>query len=95
MMAVPVEISRMTRTVEAIGVVSLAKILGVMGLLWGVIMAIVSLFVGVMGAGTMGGAELAMMLVGGPIYGIVTGAVVAIVYNAAASLIGGIELELA
>ena len=84
-----------TQTVETIGVWSLAKILAVMGLLWGLIMTVVSLFVGVMGAGMMGGAEALVWLVGGPIYGAVVGAISAIVYNAAASLIGGVELELA
>lgn len=86
--------------VESIGVWSLAKILGVMGLLWGVIMTIVFLFVwglgGAMGggAGMLGGGVL-VWLVGGPIYGVVVGAVTAIVYNAAAAIIGGVELELA
>lgn len=84
-----------THTVESIGVWLLAKILGVMGLLWGLIMAILSLFVGMMGAGMMGGAEILVWLVGGPLYGVVVGAITAIVYNAAASLIGGVELELA
>jgi hypothetical protein len=81
--------------VDAIGVWSLAKILGVMGLLWGVIMTVVSLFVGVMGGGMMPGGGFAIWIVGGPIYGVVTGAITAIVYNAAAALIGGVELELA
>lgn len=94
--------------VDSIGVASLAKILGVMGFLWGLLMAILSLFVwglgGMMGVGggfmgtgfgMMGGAGLLVWLVIGPLYGVIAGAITAIVYNAAASLIGGIELELA
>lgn len=88
--------------VQSIGVWSLAKILGVMGLLWGVLMLLISLFVGVLGGGMMGGVgygmmggpELLIWLVAGPLYGVVVGAITAIVYNAAASLIGGVELEI-
>lgn len=80
--------------VQSIGIISLAKILAVMGLLWGVLMVVLSLFVGMMGVEMMGRTEIIIWLVGAPIYGAVVGAITAIVYNAAASLIGGVELDL-
>lgn len=85
--------------VQSIGVWSLAKILGVMGFVWGFLMVFLSLTVGVLGGmprpWMMGGGELLVGLVGGPIYGFVTGAVTAILYNAIASIFGGVELDLA
>lgn len=84
-----------TRTIEALKVWPLAKILGVMGLLWGIIVGITWFAAGVMGAGVPGFPELVISVLGGLLYGVIGGAITAIVYNAAASLVGGIEIELA
>lgn len=81
-------------TIESIEVWSLAKILGVMGLLWGVIVAITLVVAGLFGAGVPGLPELVVSVLGGVVYGVIGGAVTAIIYNAAASLIGGIQIEL-
>ena len=81
-------------TIESIEVWSLAKILGVMGLLWGIIVAITLVVAGLFWAGAPGIPELVVSVFGGMIYGIIGGAVTAIIYNAAASLIGGIQIDL-
>lgn len=74
--------------------VSAAKILGVMGLLWGLILGITLVAAGALGAGVPGVPEIALSVFGGAVYGVVGGAVTAIVYSAAASLVGGIEITL-
>jgi len=83
-----------THTVDTIEVWSLAKILGVMGLLWGLILAVSWVVAGFLGAGLPGPLELVVSVTGGVLYGVLGGAITAIIYNAAASLIGGIEIEL-
>ena len=83
-----------THTVESIGVASLARILALMGLLWGLIVAVTWLAIGLFGGPAPGGAELLAPVLLGVVYGAVGGAVTAILYNAAASLIGGIVLDL-
>lgn len=80
--------------IQSIKVWSLAKILGVMGLIWGLIVAITWFLVGMVGGGVPGLPELLVSVVGGVIYGVIGGMITAIIYNAAASLIGGIQLEL-
>lgn len=57
-----------------------------MGLLWGIIVAITLVVAGLFGAGVPGLPELAASVLGGVIYGVIGGAVTAIIYNAAASL---------
>lgn len=81
--------------IESLEVWSLAKILGVMGFIWGLIVAITWLVAGLLGAGLPGLPELLASVIGGVIYGVIGGAITAIIYNAAASLIGGIRIELA
>lgn len=83
----------MERTLERIDVVSLAKVVGAIGLLWGVILAITWLVAGALGGPFPGLGELAVSTVGSLLSGVIVGAVTAILYNAAASLIGGLELE--
>ena len=82
------------RTVNAIGVRSLATIMGVMGLLWGLIVAITWVAAGVLGAPVPGLPELLVTVLGATLYGVVGGAITALVYNVAASLVGGIRLTL-
>jgi hypothetical protein len=82
------------RTIHSIDVRSLATILGVMGLLWGLIVAITWFAAGLLGAAAPALPELLFTILGGVLYGVVGGAITAIVYNAAASLVGGIELDL-
>lgn len=81
-------------TVDTVGVVSLAKILGVIGLLWGLVLAFSWLVLGAPMGGRPGLPELLFVAVGGALYGVVGGAITALVYNAAAGLVGGIELVL-
>lgn len=84
----------MEYTLEQIDVVSLGKVLGVIGLLWGVIIAISWIAVAALGGPFPGAAELVLSVFGSFLSGIIAGGVTAILYNAAASLIGGLELEL-
>lgn len=81
-------------TVTEVDVVSLAKILGIIGLLWGLVVALGWIVLGGPLGGRPGLPELLIAVVGGALYGLVGGAITAIVYNLAASLVGGIELEL-
>lgn len=83
-----------TRTVDSVTIVSLALILGTMSLLWGIILAITWFVTGLLGGPSPGFLELVTTIVGGAVGGLVVGAVSAILYNAAASLVGGIEIEL-
>lgn len=81
-------------TVTNVDVVSLAKILGTIGLLWGLFVAIGWIVLGGPFGGPPGLPELLIAVIGGGLYGVVGGAITAVVYNAAASFVGGIELEL-
>jgi uncharacterized membrane protein len=80
-------------TVDSIDVLSLAKILGVIGLLWGIIIAISWIVLGGPMGGSPGLPELLVSIVGGALYGAIGGALTALIYNAAAGLAGGIEFE--
>lgn len=81
------------RTVERIDVVSLAKVLGGIGFLWGLIISIAWLATGALGGPVPGVPELVSSTIGSLVGGIVAGGVTAILYNAAASPIGGVELD--
>lgn len=81
-------------TVTNVDVVSLAKILGAIGLVWGIFVAIGWTVLGGPMGGRPGLPELLIAIIGGGLYGVIAGAVTSVVYNAAASLVGGIELEL-
>ncbi|MHB9287650.1 hypothetical protein ACKVMT_11515 [Halobacteriales archaeon Cl-PHB] len=83
-----------TQTVESIGVASLARILALMGLLWGGILSVTWLAAGLLGSAAPGLSELLVLVLLGVVYGAIGGVVTAILYNAAASLIGGLELTL-
>jgi hypothetical protein len=80
-------------SVDSIDVVSLAKILGVIGLLWGIILAMGWIAPGGPMGGRPGLPELLIAIIGGALYGVIGGAITAVIYNAAAGLVGGIELE--
>lgn len=83
----------MERTLERIDVVSLAKVVGVIGFLWGVILAVTWLVTGALGGPFPGMPELVVSVVGSLLSGIIVGGITAILYNAATSLTGGLELE--
>lgn len=83
----------MERTLERIDVISLAKVVGVIGLLWGIILAITWLVTGALGGPFPGIPELVISVVGSLLSGIIVGGITAILYNAATNLIGGLELE--
>jgi len=83
----------MERTLERIDVVSLAKVVGVIGFLWGLILAITWLVAGALGGPFPGMPELVVSVVGGLLSGIIVGGVTAILYNAATGLTGGLKLE--
>lgn len=80
--------------IRSLDVGALAKLLGVMGLIWGVIVAVALLVAGLAGTGFVGRPEIVGSAGGGAVYSVV-GLITAIVYNAAASLIGGVRIELA
>jgi len=82
------------RTIDAVGVRSAAEVFGVVGLLLGIVVGLTWLVVGGPGGGRAGFPELLFAVTAGVLYGVVGGAVSAVVYNAAASLVGGLELEL-
>lgn len=82
------------RTVEQLGVWSLAKILGLMGILAGLLLAVPALLIGGM-FGVGGSVGQFVILIGGAgFYGVFGGAVIAVVYNLAAEFVGGIEIYL-
>lgn len=83
-----------SRIVHSIDVWALAKILGVMGLLWGLVVAVTWVAVDLLGGNVPGLPELLVTVLGGTLYGVVGGAITAVIYDAAASIIGGRELEL-
>lgn len=81
-------------TLDEIGVAPSAKVVGTIGLLWGVILSIVWVVAGFLGGPFPGAVELLASTLGSLVAGMVIGAVTAILYNAAAGLIGGLKLEL-
>lgn len=83
-----------TYTITNIPVKPIALVLATMGLLWGVFLAIIGLAFGVGGGPFPGGAELVSGVIGAPIAGLIIGILVAIFYNLAAVVVGGIELEM-
>ena len=83
----------MEGTLERIDVISLAKVVGVIGFLWGVILAVTWLVTGVLGGPFPGMSELLISIIGSLLSGIIVGGITAILYNASTSLIGGLELE--
>lgn len=82
-------------TVDHVDVTSLAKVLGIIGLIWGLLLAVMWLVVGMGGMGAVGVPELVVAVVGGGLCGTVVVAVAAMLYNAAASLVGGVQFDLA
>ncbi|HUK92422.1 MAG TPA: hypothetical protein VLU98_00135 [Methanomicrobiales archaeon] len=85
--------------VKHVGVVSLAKILAAFGLLLGIVYAALFLSVGPSLPGyTASGSGPAMTIiegiVGGAVSGFVGGAIIAILYNVFARLVGGVRIEL-
>lgn len=86
-----------TREIASIDVWSLGRTLGAIALIWGVIVAILALAAGVMSSTSPfpGGPELVVGVAISVLGGIAAGVVTAILYNAAAALLGGIEIEFA
>lgn len=81
--------------IRHVTVQSLAAMLGVMALFWGILVALVWIVIG-LGQGPMPGfVELVAVLIGGPTAGAVLGAVAAIFFNLAAVFVGGLDVELA
>ena len=87
---------------KSIGIMSAAKVSAVLGLIYGVVMAIVILaggsMAGVAGLGMMGAAMGAvgavMAIVVGLIGGFISGAIGAFLYNIVAKYVGGVQLDL-
>ena len=84
----------MEYTLDQIDVLSLAKVAGVIGLLWGVIIAISWVGAAALGGPFPGAGELAISVFGSVLSGAIAGGITAILYNVAASLLGGLKLEL-
>jgi hypothetical protein len=100
----------MPKVIREIGVLSLGKVAGIvyacMGLIVGVIVALVSVLGGFAGLAHRGGAAagfFAMVLGAGAVFilpvfygvlGALIGMLVAVIYNVAARLVGGIEITI-
>ncbi len=86
------------KVLKRVGVVSAARISGVLAAIFGLILGIVCAFIGG-GLGSLGVVPVWLVnLIGLPIIyglvGIIGGALYAALYNLVAGLIGGIEIEL-
>jgi hypothetical protein len=89
---------------KQLGIMSVAKIGAIMGLIFGIIQGIfMALIIGSMGiiaknlvpmAGLGAGVIFILCIIGGLIWGFIGGAIAAFVYNAAAGFVGPIEMEL-
>jgi len=91
---------------KKIGVLSLAKMLALLGLVWGIVSgivrgALVELYAPIMGPvgrwgfSALGGvAVFVLMVILGIVGGFILGAVIAFLYNAFAGWIGGVEIDL-
>ena len=100
----------MPKVIREIGVLSLGKVAGIiyacLGLIVGVIVALVSVLGGFAGLADEGGAAagfIAMFLGAGAVFilpifygvlGALIGMLVAVIYNVAARLVGGIEITI-
>ena len=100
----------MPKVIREIGVLSLGKVAGIiyacLGLIVGVIVALVSVLGGFAGLADEGGAAagfFAMVLGAGAVFilpvfygvlGALVGMLVAVIYNVAARLVGGIEITI-
>jgi hypothetical protein len=93
----------MKQEIKSVGVMSLAKLMGLVGLVFGIIVGVIYALMGLvvmMGGGdatTAGIVIIGMavaMVIGFPIMYFIIGAIYAIIYNIAAKMMGGIELEL-
>jgi hypothetical protein len=79
--------------IQSVDVVSVAKILGIIGLLWGIVLALSWVVLGGPIGGRPGLPELLVAVVGSALYGVLGGALTAIVYNLAAALVGGLKFD--
>lgn len=81
------------RTVRQVGVWTVTKIAGLMGLLWSIILAlpVIALSGTVPGVGSVG--QVAVLVVAAGLYGGFGGAVSAVIYNLAAEFAGGIAVK--
>jgi hypothetical protein len=100
---VPVVMATTAYMIKQFGVLSVAKFSAVIGLLWGLIMGL-CLLLGFGGAASAMGPQalgigvgivgLVMMIILGGIFGFISGAIIAYVYNIVLGAIGGIEMDL-
>jgi len=100
----------MPKVIREIGVISLGKVAGIVyaciGLIVGVIVALVSVlggFAGLLGEGRTAAGLIGMFLGAGAVFilpvfygvlGALIGMLVAVIYNVAARLVGGIEITI-
>jgi hypothetical protein len=93
----------MKQEVKSIGVMSLAKLMALVGLVIGIIAGVMYALMGLlvmMGGGDAATAGIVIigmavaMVIGFPIGYFIMGAIQAIIYNIVAKMIGGIEFEL-
>jgi hypothetical protein len=92
-----------TYVIRQLGIVSIGKFFAVFGLVWGFLMGFF-VAAGVSGMGSIAGAHtlgfagglvaLAFMTIMGGIFGFISGAVVALIYNIVLGAMGGIEMDL-
>lgn len=83
-----------TYTIERIEIWSLARVLAVMAVAWAIIISLVWLVMGFGAGPTPGIAELLLYVVVSPLVGGFVGLVVAILFNLAVVVVGGLEIDL-
>jgi len=82
------------RTIEQVGTWSLAKITGLMVVLWGIIIAIPLVALGGPFGASLPVGDVAVLVVGAGLYGTFGGALSAVIYNLAAEVAGGIKIRI-
>lgn len=84
-----------TRTIERVGVISLALMVGSILFLFGVLGTLVWIVVGLSGGPFPGLPELVLTILGSAVGGAVLGGIAAIFFNLAAVVFGGLEITFA
>ena len=89
--------------IKKLGVISIAKFCGILGIIWGLVVGIFMMLgiggiAAAMGRGALGAGigivGLIIMIIVGAIAGFIGGAILAIIYNIVLGAIGGIEMDL-